>query len=119
MIRTFFAIISAIGEIIYHFPFAAVPNTMAPTELRPLANGGDFQPNGCYDRHAAGSALDIHFRVGLGMSIELTYPGVYVEELPSGVHAITGVATSIAAFIGWAPKGPVDRAVLVESWSEY
>jgi phage tail sheath protein FI len=53
------------------------------------------------------------------MSIELTYPGVYVEELPSGVHAITGVATSIAAFIGWASKGPVDRAVLVESWSEY
>jgi uncharacterized protein len=48
-----------------------------------------------------------------------TYPGVYVEELPSGVHTITGVATSIAAFIGWAPQGPVDRAVLVESWSEF
>src|SRR5262249_8464239 len=49
----------------------------------------------------------------------LTYPGVYVEELPSGVHTITGVATSIAAFIGWAPKGPVDRATLVESWPEF
>jgi uncharacterized protein len=53
------------------------------------------------------------------MSVALTYPGVYVEELPSGVHSITGVATSIAVFIGWAPKGPVDRAVLVESWSEF
>jgi Bacteriophage tail sheath protein len=53
------------------------------------------------------------------MSVALTYPGVYVEELPSGVHTITGVATSIAAFIGWAPKGPVDRPVLVESWPEY
>jgi phage tail sheath protein FI len=53
------------------------------------------------------------------MSVQLTYPGVYIEELSSGVHAITGVATSIAAFIGWAPKGPVDRAVLVESWPEY
>ena len=31
-----------------------------------------------------------------------TYPGVYIEELSSGVHSITGVATSIAAFIGWA-----------------
>ena len=33
------------------------------------------------------------------------YPGVYIEELSSGVHTITGVATSITAFIGWAPKG--------------
>ncbi|HEY2471700.1 MAG TPA: Ig-like domain-containing protein [Terracidiphilus sp.] len=48
-----------------------------------------------------------------------TYPGVYIEELSSGVHAITGVATSIAAFIGWAPQGPVDEATMVESWSEY
>ena len=38
---------------------------------------------------------------------------------PSGVHSITGVATSIAAFIGWAPQGPVDEAVLVESWPDY
>jgi uncharacterized protein len=53
------------------------------------------------------------------MATALTYPGVYVEELASGGHTITGVATSIAAFIGWAPQGPVDQAVLVESWSEY
>jgi phage tail sheath protein FI len=48
-----------------------------------------------------------------------TYPGVYIEELSSGVHTITGVATSIAAFVGWAPQGPVTEATLVESWSEY
>lgn len=48
-----------------------------------------------------------------------TYPGVYIEELPSAVNTITGVATSIAAFVGWAPMGPTDEAVLVESWSEY
>ena len=48
-----------------------------------------------------------------------TYPGVYIEELPSGIHTITGVATSIAAFIGWAPKGPTTEAVLVQSWSEF
>jgi len=48
-----------------------------------------------------------------------TYPGVYIEELPSGVHTITGVATSIAAFVGWAPQGPVSEATLVESWPEY
>lgn len=48
-----------------------------------------------------------------------TYPGVYIEEISSGQHSITGVATSIAAFIGWSNKGPVDEAVMVESWSEY
>ena len=48
-----------------------------------------------------------------------TYPGVYIEELSSGQHTITGVATSIAAFIGWAPQGPVLQATLVQSWSDY
>jgi phage tail sheath protein FI len=48
-----------------------------------------------------------------------TYPGVYIEELPSGVHTITGVATSIAAFVGWADQGPIEEAVLVESWLDF
>lgn len=48
-----------------------------------------------------------------------TYPGVYIEELPSGQHSITGVATSIAAFIGWSIQGPVGQAVMVNNWSEY
>ena len=49
----------------------------------------------------------------------LNYPGVYIEELPSGVHTITGVATSIAAFAGWATQGSVTEAVMVESWSDF
>lgn len=53
------------------------------------------------------------------MPVALTYPGVYVEEIPSGVRTITGVATSIAAFVGWATKGPIDEAGLVLSWSDY
>lgn len=53
------------------------------------------------------------------MSMTLTYPGVYIEELPSGQHSITGVATSIAAFVGWSNQGPVGEAVMVESWPEY
>lgn len=48
-----------------------------------------------------------------------TYPGVYIEELSSGVHTITGVATSIGAFVGWADQGPTDEAVLVQSWSDF
>ena len=31
------------------------------------------------------------------MPVAPTYPGVYIEEIPSGVHTITGVSTSITA----------------------
>lgn len=48
-----------------------------------------------------------------------TYPGVYIEEVSSGQHTITGVATSIAAFVGWSNQGSVTEAVMVESWSQY
>ena len=49
----------------------------------------------------------------------LNFPGVYIEELPSAVHTITGVATSIAAFAGWAPEGPTDRAALALSFADF
>ena len=53
------------------------------------------------------------------MPATLNYPGVYIEEVPSGVRTITGVATSITAFIGRAPQGPVDKAMRVQSFGEY
>jgi len=53
------------------------------------------------------------------MPAALSYPGVYIEEIPSGVRTITGVATSIAAFIGWAARGPTDKAQLVLSFQDY
>ncbi len=49
----------------------------------------------------------------------LSYPGVYVVEVPSGVHTITGVATSIGAFFGRATKGPMHKAVRILSLSDY
>ena len=49
----------------------------------------------------------------------MTYPGVHVEEVPSGVRAITGVATSITAFVGRAARGPVDRPVTVTSFGDF
>ncbi len=48
-----------------------------------------------------------------------TYPGVYIEEIPSGVRTITGVSTSITAFVGYAPSGPLDVAVRVLSQGDY
>lgn len=53
------------------------------------------------------------------MPVTPTFPGVYIEEIPSGVRTITGVATSIAAFAGWVPRGPTDRAQLVLSWQDF
>lgn len=53
------------------------------------------------------------------MPVTPTYPGVYIEELPSGVRTITGVATSITAFIGRAKKGKLDDPVLVQSFADY
>lgn len=53
------------------------------------------------------------------MSIHVTYPGVYVQEVPSGVHTITGVATSITAFIGRAKRGPVNDPVAVNNFADY
>lgn len=53
------------------------------------------------------------------MPVALTYPGVYVEEIPSGVRTITGVATSIAAFLGRALRGPVNRPVVLNSYADF
>src|SRR6266702_2733157 len=53
------------------------------------------------------------------MPSALTYPGVYVEEIPSGVHTIIGVATSITAFIGRTARGPSDEATVINSFEDY
>jgi phage tail sheath protein FI len=44
---------------------------------------------------------------------------VYIEEVPSSVRTIGRVSTSIAAFAGWAKRGPAGRPVRCLSWSDY
>jgi phage tail sheath protein FI len=53
------------------------------------------------------------------MPITPTYPGVYIEEIPSGVRTITGVATSITAFMGRALRGPTDDPVIINSFGDF
>ena len=53
------------------------------------------------------------------MPVSVSYPGVYVEEIPSGVRTITGVATSITAFVGRAARGPRDKAVGINSFADF
>src|SRR5215831_7497051 len=53
------------------------------------------------------------------MPVLATYPGVYIQEIPSGVHTITGVATSITAFIGSALRGPDNLPVTINSYGDF
>ena len=53
------------------------------------------------------------------MPLQLSHPGVYVEEVPSGVRTITGVATSITAFVGRAARGRTDTPVVITSFADF
>jgi Bacteriophage tail sheath protein len=48
-----------------------------------------------------------------------TYPGIYIEEISSGVRTITGVATSITAFIGRALRGPVNEPTVINNYGDF
>ncbi len=43
--------------------------------------------------------------------VQVSYPGVYIQEVSGGVHTITGVSTSIVAFFGRTARCPIDKAV--------
>ena len=52
------------------------------------------------------------------MAIQVSYPGVYIEEFAPGAP-IEGVGTNVAAFIGTATKGPIDKPTLIQSWDAF
>jgi len=53
------------------------------------------------------------------MPAQVSYPGVYIQEVPSGVRTITGVATSIAMFVGRTASGELNKPKLLFSFSDY
>lgn len=53
------------------------------------------------------------------MSVQTSYPGVYVQEVPSGVRTITGVSTSVTAFVGTAKRGSINRAIQIFSYADF
>jgi phage tail sheath protein FI len=53
------------------------------------------------------------------MPVQPTYPGVYIEELPSGARTITGVSTSITAFVGRTKRGSVDLPIRCLSLADF
>jgi phage tail sheath protein FI len=56
------------------------------------------------------------------MPIQPTYPGIYIEEIPSTARTITPAPTSIAAFVGFSHPfrtRTFGQAVLIFSFTEY
>lgn len=53
------------------------------------------------------------------MPVTPTYPGVYIEELPSGVRTIMGVSTSVTAFVGYTRRGPTDKPVQLFNFGDF
>lgn len=51
--------------------------------------------------------------------MERLHPGVYVEEVSSGIRPIEGVGTSTTAFVGVAARGVPEQAALITSFDEY
>jgi uncharacterized protein len=51
--------------------------------------------------------------------MSFTYPGVFIQELSSPVHTITGVPTSITAFVGYTPRGIDALAQTIFSFSDF
>lgn len=48
-----------------------------------------------------------------------SFPGLYLEEIPSGSKPIEGVGTSTAAFVGFTTKGPIGEPEIVLKWDDY
>jgi uncharacterized protein len=53
------------------------------------------------------------------MAVQVTYPGVYVQEVPSGVRTIVGVATSIGCFVGRAKSGQLWTPTRVQNLTDF
>jgi len=53
------------------------------------------------------------------MAVSVSYPGVYIDEVSSGVRPIESAGTSTAVFIGKTVKGPEGKPTLIFKWSDY
>jgi len=49
----------------------------------------------------------------------VSYPGVYIQEVPSDVRTIVGVDTATTAFIGRTKRGPVDDPVVIYNFGDF
>lgn len=53
------------------------------------------------------------------MPVRPTYPGVYIEEVASGVRTIVGVSTSVGAFVDGFGRGPSNVAIQIFGMADF
>src|SRR5215207_4499228 len=53
------------------------------------------------------------------MPATYSYPGVYIEEIPSGVRAIAGVSTSDTGVVDFFARGPLDWARRITNFGDF
>lgn len=53
------------------------------------------------------------------MPVSPTYPGVYIEELPSAVRTVAGVPTAVTAFVGYTARGRDQRATTIFNFGDF
>jgi len=53
------------------------------------------------------------------MSVIGTFPGVYIQEIDSGVRTISAVPTSVAAMIGRARRGPTNIPFVINNFGDF
>lgn len=51
--------------------------------------------------------------------VQVTYPGVYIREIASGVRPIAGVSTSVAMFVGMTKRGPLETPTRVFGFKQF
>ncbi len=51
--------------------------------------------------------------------LQFRYPGVYTQELPSGVSSIAGASTSVAMFVGPTRAGIDNRPIRLQSFADF
>jgi phage tail sheath protein FI len=53
------------------------------------------------------------------MPVPVSYPGVYINEVPGGARAIAGVPTSVAALVGYTTRGRVSDPEQIFSFADF
>lgn len=53
------------------------------------------------------------------MAEQTTYPGIYVNEVQSGVRTVAGVSTSVTGIVGRFLRGPVNEPISCFSFGEF
>ena len=52
------------------------------------------------------------------MAVQVSYPGVYIEEFAPGAP-IQGVGTSTAGFLGPSRSGPLNTPTKITNWHQF